>query len=71
METLTNFKDWSRSRIKISVLASLCRKFSSLIVCPLDAESAKIYLSYDISGFLYDILGPQAVSWKRFHGQNK
>ncbi len=62
MITLTNFKDWSRSRIKISVVASF--SVVNFLQCPpsLDVESAKIYMSYDIGGFQCDILGPQAAS---------
>ncbi len=54
METLTNFKDWSRSRIKFSVLASL--SVVNFLQCPPLIRCRVRGNLHVIGGFLYDIL---------------
>ncbi len=68
METLDNFKDWSGSSVPASLYA--IGRFT-LVYSPHWIQEKIRENLHVTGGFRYDILGPQAGSWKCFHGQNR
>jgi hypothetical protein len=67
----TYCKDWSGSRIMVSVPASLS-VIGRLFQCSSSLDAGKIHVNLNVcDGFRYDISGRQAGSCKHFPGQNR